>query len=72
MYGPLPKVPGNAVLAKDEEKSMSNQIWDYLIGPQQNSDASAKPANESDNEQEHEKINSRDAKLHFLMARYTS
>ena len=34
MYGPLPKVPGNAVLAKDEEKSMSNQIWDYLIGPQ--------------------------------------
>ena len=33
MYGPLPKVPGNAVLAKDEEKSMSNQIWDYLIGP---------------------------------------
>jgi len=34
MYGPLPKVPGNAVLAEDEKKKdMSNQIWGYLFGP---------------------------------------
>ena len=38
MYGPLPKVPGNAVLAADEEeeekdKDKSNQIWDYIFGP---------------------------------------
>ena len=46
MYGPLPKVPGNAVLAEEEveEKDKSNQIWDYLLGPQKNSDASAKAA----------------------------
>ena len=47
MYGPLPMVPGNAVLDEDEEdkeKDKSNQIWDYLLGPQKNSDASAKAA----------------------------
>ena len=31
MYGPLPKVPGNAVIDKKEE-AMSNQILGYLFG----------------------------------------
>ena len=79
MYGPLPKVPGNNVgLTDDEDEESlldkSNQIWGYLWGPNEETDTNPH-IHEHDEmvaEPSHEKVNSRDAKLHFLMGRYNS
>jgi len=69
-----PNKEANSALKKNNTKGLSNQILNYLLGF--SSKIEPEEEHHSSEQQEQEvmkpKVNSRDAKLHFLMGRYNS
>lgn len=74
MSGPLPVV-NSVVEPKQSSNGYSNQILGYLLGFTPKLDVEDQKNETWENmleEKKRPKVNSRDAKLHFLMGRYNS